>query len=136
MAKQSKRAIHKRRTKLERASTGSANHTNKHNRRVKADTSKQATNNSYSPPEFYVDQKFKCIGCGAVEIWTALRQKQYYEEWKKPIYGRAVRCRPCRKRHKEERDKQRERSISGAILKARKIQQESAAHPPDSESRD
>jgi hypothetical protein len=69
---------------------------------IPADLSKQAKNNSYDPPHFYVDQPFRCVDCGKEEIWTASRQKWYYEVAKGSIYGRAVRCRPCRQKHRHE----------------------------------
>ena len=78
--------------------------------RVPADLSRQAPNNSYSPPAFYEDFEFACAECGKVETWTAEQQKQYYEVWKKPIYGAAKHCRECRRKRREEKASQRERS--------------------------
>jgi hypothetical protein len=69
---------------------------------IPADRSQQAENNSYDPPHYYVDQPFKCIDCGKREVWTASQQKWYYEVAKGSIYGRAVRCRPCRQKHRRE----------------------------------
>ncbi|MEN1677943.1 MAG: zinc-ribbon domain containing protein [Planctomycetota bacterium] len=77
---------------------------------IEADLSAQAPNNSYDPPTFYVDQPFTCCDCGKEEVWLAADQKWYYEVVKGPIYGRASRCRPCRKRRrleKEARDAER-----------------------------
>ena len=66
---------------------------------VIADRSQQVPNNSYTqPPAFYVDVKFSCKECGHEEIWTAERQKWYYEEAKGSLYATAVRCRDCRKK--------------------------------------
>ena len=70
---------------------------------VAADLSEQAPNGSYSPPLYYVDQSFTCVDCGAEEVWTAERQKWYYEVAKGSIYARAIRCRPCR--HKVQAEK-------------------------------
>ncbi|MBD3675648.1 MAG: zinc-ribbon domain-containing protein [Planctomycetaceae bacterium] len=71
---------------------------------VPADLSKQVPNNSYSGPvTYYEDMPFTCIDCGTDEIWTAEQQKWYYEEAKGSLYATAVRCRPCRKKHKEAR---------------------------------
>lgn len=79
--------------------------------RIKADLRAQAPNNSYGPPMFYEDFTFACADCGKVETWTAVQQKQYYEEWKKPIYGVAKHCRACRRRRREEKSAQRARGV-------------------------
>lgn len=69
---------------------------------VIADLSRQVPNNSYdSPPTYYVDKPFTCVDCGKEEVWTAEQQKWYYEQAKGSLYATAVRCRPCRKRHRE-----------------------------------
>ena len=118
MKKKSKRASRKRNAELERKRRGSPAPANKHNRLVKADLSKQVANNSYGPPTFYKDYPFTCEDCGVKEIWTADQQKQYYEEWKNPIYGNAVRCRACRKVHSKKKQEQRERSMEGLKKKS------------------
>lgn len=69
---------------------------------VIADLAEQAPNGSYSPPEFYEDQEFVCADCGAEEVWTAAQQKWWYEVAKGSIYSHAIRCRECRKRHREQ----------------------------------
>jgi hypothetical protein len=63
---------------------------------IPANPTQQPTNNSYSPPLYYVDQVFTCVDCGVEQTWTASQQKWYYEVAKGSIYGRAVRCRKCR----------------------------------------
>lgn len=64
---------------------------------VEANQSKLAHINTYGDlPEFYVDYSFACRECGKVEVWTAERQKWYYEEAKGHIWAVAVRCRDCR----------------------------------------
>jgi len=69
---------------------------------VLADPTQQVPNNSYSPPpEYYVDQEFVCVDCGRKEIWTATQQKWYYEVAKGSLYAGAVRCRACRRKHRE-----------------------------------
>jgi hypothetical protein len=69
---------------------------------VAADSAQQVPNNSYSPPpRYYVDREFQCIDCGRKEIWTATQQKWYYEVAKGSLYSGAVRCRACRRKHKE-----------------------------------
>jgi hypothetical protein len=68
---------------------------------IAADLAQQALNNSYDPPQFYIDQPFDCVDCGKHEIWTAAQQKWYFEVAKGSIYGRAVRCRECRVKRRE-----------------------------------
>lgn len=85
----------------------------RHNPGIKADLKKQAPNNSYSPPTYYEDFEFACADCGKTETWTAEQQKQYYEEWKKPIYGTAKHCRECRLKHRKAKNVQRERPENG-----------------------
>jgi hypothetical protein len=74
---------------------------------IPADPTKQSRNNSYSLRLYYVDQEFTCVGCGVTEVWTATQQKWYYEVAGRSIYGRATRCRACRRRHREELARQR-----------------------------
>jgi len=80
---------------------------------VAANLRKQAPNNSYSPPTYYEDFTFSCADCGKTETWTAEQQKQYYEEWRKPIYGTAKYCRECRRRRRDEKEAQRKKSEEG-----------------------
>jgi len=69
---------------------------------VRADKSQQVPNNSYSPPpEYYVDVEFTCIDCGRQEVWTGAQQKWYYEVAKGSLYATAVRCRACRRKHRD-----------------------------------
>jgi hypothetical protein len=79
---------------------------------IAADLDKQAANNSYSPKWYYVDEPFTCVDCGKEEIWTAQRQKWFYEVAKGSIYARAVRCRDCRREHREFLEHRRRRSQS------------------------
>jgi hypothetical protein len=51
-------------------------------------------------PEFYLDYSFSCRDCAKKEVWTAARQKWYYEEAKGHIWAVAVRCRDCRKQRR------------------------------------
>ena len=71
--------------------------------RIPADLSEQAPNNSYSPPLFYDDSPFVCVDCGKEEIWKAEQQQWWYEVAKGSIYSRAIRCRACRRAHREKR---------------------------------
>ena len=65
---------------------------------VAADAQRLAHNNTYGPlPVFYVDRLFTCRDCGVEEVWTAKRQKWWYEQAQGSIYSTAVRCRVCRR---------------------------------------
>jgi hypothetical protein len=51
---------------------------------VAVDPSRLRPNNSYSEPDFvargyYRDLAFRCIDCGAEGVWTAERQRWWYE---------------------------------------------------------
>jgi len=71
---------------------------------VAADKSQQVSINPFStPPEYYVDIEFKCRDCGRREVWTAEQQKWYYEVAKGSLNATAVRCRECRRIHKQQR---------------------------------
>ncbi len=57
---------------------------------------------SDNSPEFiergyYVDVPLTCVSCGIEEVWTASRQKWWYEVAKGPLYSGAKLCRRCRK---------------------------------------
>jgi hypothetical protein len=66
---------------------------------------------------FYVDAPFTCKDCGKAEVWTATQQKWWYEVARGDIATRAVRCRPCRRRHREEKAAHRKRSEEGRLRK-------------------
>lgn len=72
---------------------------------IRADLSKQAPNNSYSPPYWYEDQPFQCVDCGQKHVWTAKEQQWWYEVAKGSIYRRAKRCAACRKAFNEKTGK-------------------------------
>ena len=79
---------------------------------VAADKSQQPPNNSYSPPpDYYVDIEFTCKDCGSQEVWTAEQQKWYYEVAKGSLYATAVRCRDCRNKIKEQKERQRKQMV-------------------------
>lgn len=78
---------------------------------------KLAPYNSYGQPDFvargyYQDQPFCCKDCGKQEVWTATRQKWWYEVAQGQVFTTANRCNSCRR-------KERER-----IAEARRIQQQ------------
>jgi hypothetical protein len=85
--------------------------------RIAADLKEQAPNNSYAPPTYYENIDFKCADCGRRSTWSALQQKQYYEEWKKPIYGTSKYCRECRQRRTEDKRVQQEKTQVGKTKK-------------------
>ena len=66
--------------------------------RLPVDKEKWGVNdNTYSsPPDYYYDEEYKCRGCGKYEVWTAEKQKNWYEELEKNINSIAVHCQVCR----------------------------------------
>ncbi|HXS67218.1 MAG TPA: zinc-ribbon domain containing protein [Candidatus Polarisedimenticolia bacterium] len=88
--------------------------------RIKADLSKQSPNNSYSPPLYYEDVRFKCRDCGTECMWTAEQQRLWYEEWGGPVQSTAVRCRACRQRLRREKAKQKKHMEEMALKKEAK----------------
>jgi len=64
---------------------------------IAADPRLVAMNNSYGVPRlWYTDSAFTCRDCGKPQVWTAKKQKWWYEVAQGSIYSRAVRCAPCR----------------------------------------
>lgn len=45
----------------------------------------------------YVDYPFICVSCGSEEVWTASRQKWWYEVAKGSLHSGAKLCRTCRR---------------------------------------
>ncbi|HEY6095305.1 MAG TPA: zinc-ribbon domain containing protein [Gallionellaceae bacterium] len=61
--------------------------------------------NSYGEPDFvnrgyYQDQPFVCVDCGAPGVWSAQRQKWWYEIAKGNVWSCAIRCPTCRARRR------------------------------------
>ena len=86
------------------------------------DPSRLAADNSYGVPDFvwrgcYVDVEFRCVDCGAEGVWTAERQKWWYEEAKGGVWTRANRCRACRAKRRAAREAARAASIAGWLRK-------------------
>lgn len=54
----------------------------------------------YRPRQYYIDRPFKCVDCGSEEVWTAERQKWYYEVAKGSTYAEPKRCRECRRKRR------------------------------------
>jgi hypothetical protein len=68
---------------------------------IAANLKAQAPNSSYAVAKlYYVDEPFDWVDCGKHAVWTASQQQWYFEVAKRPIYGRAIRCRPCRARRR------------------------------------
>lgn len=71
-------------------------------------------NNTYGIlPNFYFDKPFVCKDCGSWELWTAKQQKWWYEIAKGDINSTAVRCRPCRKKERDRKERARETHFEG-----------------------
>ncbi|MBB3169452.1 zinc-ribbon domain containing protein [Simiduia aestuariiviva] len=58
-------------------------------------------------PLFYLDREFNCKKCGKTEIWTAERQKWWYEVAKGSFETTAAVCRECRDKKKAYVDQQK-----------------------------
>ncbi|RIX46872.1 MAG: hypothetical protein D3M94_09205 [Rhodocyclales bacterium GT-UBC] len=89
---------------------------------VLVDYSKLAIDNSYGMSDFalrgyYVDQAFTCCDCGAAEIWTAERQRWWYETAGGGQYTRAKRCAACRARERQRKEQARQTSLAGRLRK-------------------
>lgn len=69
---------------------------------IKADLTKHAPHNSYSPPMWYADQKQKCVGCGVEFVFTARQQQHWFEVLRIPIHVIANRCALCRRKRRQE----------------------------------
>jgi hypothetical protein len=76
---------------------------------VPVDTTRLQPYNSYGAPDFvwrgyYVDLTFRCSDCGAEGVWTAERQRWWYEEAKGDVFTTAHRCAPCRAQERERKE--------------------------------
>ena len=79
-------------------------------------------NHSFSDPPFvlrgyYCDLLFKCKDCGTEEVWTATRQKWWYEIAKGDVWTIAVRCNACRRKERERRNQARQVHLEGVFRK-------------------
>ncbi|MDR1994778.1 zinc-ribbon domain containing protein [Azonexus sp.] len=73
---------------------------------VPVDYSKLVPNNSYGITDFarhgyYEDLPFFCVDCGAACIWTAERQRWWYEVVGGSQYSTARRCAACRAKERK-----------------------------------
>lgn len=85
-------------------------------RGVGVDPGALASSNSYSQPDFvlrgyYVDLPFTCRECGVEQVWTAARQKWWYEVTKGDVFSTARLFRPCRQRERARRGDARQSPI-------------------------
>lgn len=69
------------------------------------DCSRLAPYNSYGEPDFvrrgyYQGQPFVCVDCGTAGVWSAQRQKWWYEVAKGNVWSCAIRCPACRARRR------------------------------------
>lgn len=82
---------------------------------VHAAISQQVAINTYGPPKtFYVDIGFKCRDCGIEEVWTAEQQEWFYEVAKGSLHATAIRCRECRLRLKQQKERQHQQMDASA----------------------
>ncbi len=81
-----------------------------------------APHGSYDVPLFvqrgyYMDLPFTCKDCGKQEVWSATRQKWWYEVAKGNVWTTACRCRPCRQRERARREAARRVHLEGLARK-------------------
>jgi len=76
-------------------------------------------NNTYGPlPRFYIDVVVTCRDCGMEEVWTAERQRWWYEVAHGGIHTRAVLCRACRQGARAKKKEARRIHLEGLARKA------------------
>ena len=85
-----------------------------------------APNNSYGVPDFvargyYQDIAFRCCECGAAGVWTAERQRWWYEVAHGYVYSTARRCAACRAAERQRKDDARRRSLADWLEKLRRL---------------
>ena len=79
--------------------------------------------NSYGDPDFvtrgyYQDLAFRCIDCGAEGVWTAERQKWWYEVAHGVVVTTARRCAACRAKERLRKEIARQVHQAGLLRKA------------------
>lgn len=77
---------------------------------------------SYGVPDFvrrgyYQDLPFRCKDCGQAEIWTAERQRWWYEVAQGDVWTMATRCRACRERERTRKTEARRIHLEGLAAK-------------------
>lgn len=88
-----------------------------------------APSNSFGLPDFvqrgyYMDVLFKCAGCQKEEVWSATRQKWWYEVAKGSVESKAKLCNACRRAERERKAAARRVHLAGV---AAKVSKQSAA---------
>lgn len=76
-------------------------------------------NNSYGQTDFaargyYLDRPFRCVECGAACVWSAERQRWWYEVAGGSQYSTATRCAACRERERRRKAAARQGAGHGA----------------------
>lgn len=89
---------------------------------VPVDAARLKPTNSYGQPDFawrgfYRDIAFRCIDCGAECVWTAQRQRWWYEVAGGDVYSTARRCAHCRDIERRRKAEARQRSLAGRLRK-------------------
>ncbi len=89
---------------------------------VRVDATQLAPDGSYGVPQFvqrgwYVDVEFRCVDCGTEGVWSAERQKWWYEVAKGGVWTRANRCRECRAKKRAQREASRTAFVEGMLRK-------------------
>jgi len=67
---------------------------------------------------YYQDLAFRCVGCGALGVWSAARQKWWYEVAGGDLASTARRCAACRAQERQRKFEARQRSLAGLEQKA------------------
>jgi hypothetical protein len=81
-----------------------------------------APSKSHRVPEFverghYVDVLFRCTTCLKQEVWSATRQKWWYEVAKGSVESRAKLCNSCRRTERERKVVARSVHLDGVAAK-------------------
>ena len=80
-----------------------------------------APNNSNGPifrtRGYYQDEPFVCCDCGRAQVWTARKQKWWFEVFRGSVYVRPKRCRSCRQRERKRRAEARRVHQEGLAAK-------------------
>jgi hypothetical protein len=96
-------------------------------RTLPVDQTRLARDGSYDTPDFVIRRRylpiaFTCKDCGAPGIWSARRQKWWYEVAGGSVWSTAKRCRPCRRLERERLANARREQTEGQIRNARLAQ--------------
>ena len=87
---------------------------------VMVDPSRLRPNNSYGVAGFvargyYRDLAFRCIDCGAEGVWTAERQRWWYEVAGGDVFTTARRCAHCRAVERQRKAAARHSALAGRL---------------------